>query len=113
MPEGYLHAHRRSTRDMPSLWWIDPQKDAELRRALGDNSVKLPVGETDVRLLASEYDERATASQPPTSMTAYFVRRFLLIIPTFLGITLAVFVVMHSCPAGRSSGRSCGSRWRR
>lgn len=33
-------------------------------------------------------------------MTAYFVRRFLLIIPTFLGITLAVFVVMHFVPGG-------------
>ena len=33
-------------------------------------------------------------------MGAYFVRRFLLIIPTFLGITVAVFVVMHFVPGG-------------
>lgn len=33
-------------------------------------------------------------------MTAYFARRFLLIIPTFLGITLAVFVIMHFVPGG-------------
>jgi microcin C transport system permease protein len=33
-------------------------------------------------------------------MTAYFVRRLLLIIPTFLGITLAVFVVMQFVPGG-------------
>ncbi|MBI4481240.1 MAG: ABC transporter permease subunit [Acidobacteria bacterium] len=33
-------------------------------------------------------------------MTGYFVRRFLLIIPTFIGITLAVFVVMHFVPGG-------------
>src|SRR6516165_6362204 len=33
-------------------------------------------------------------------MTGYFVRRFLLIIPTFLGITLAVFVVMQFVPGG-------------
>src|SRR6266699_2959758 len=33
-------------------------------------------------------------------MTGYFIRRFLLIIPTFLGITLAVFVVMHFVPGG-------------
>jgi len=33
-------------------------------------------------------------------MTAYFLRRFLLIIPTFIGITLAVFVVMHFVPGG-------------
>src|SRR5690349_10124605 len=33
-------------------------------------------------------------------MTAYFIRRFLLIIPTFFGITLAVFVIMHFVPGG-------------
>jgi microcin C transport system permease protein len=33
-------------------------------------------------------------------MRAYFVRRLLLVIPTFLGITLAVFVIMHFVPGG-------------
>jgi len=33
-------------------------------------------------------------------MTGYFLRRFLLIVPTFLGITLAVFVIMHFVPGG-------------
>ncbi len=33
-------------------------------------------------------------------MTGYFARRFLLIIPTFIGITLAVFVMMHFVPGG-------------
>ena len=33
-------------------------------------------------------------------MTGYFVRRLLLIIPTFIGITLAVFVIMHFVPGG-------------
>ena len=33
-------------------------------------------------------------------MTGYFVRRFLLIIPTFLGITMAVFLVMNFVPGG-------------
>src|ERR1043166_2096162 len=33
-------------------------------------------------------------------MTGYFIRRFLLIIPTFLGITVAVFVIMHFVPGG-------------
>jgi microcin C transport system permease protein len=33
-------------------------------------------------------------------MTGYFVRRLLLIIPTFIGITLLVFVVMHFVPGG-------------
>src|ERR1700735_264694 len=31
-------------------------------------------------------------------MTGYFVRRFLLIIPTFIGITMAVFLVMNFVP---------------
>lgn len=33
-------------------------------------------------------------------MTGYFVRRLLLVVPTFIGITLAVFVVMHFVPGG-------------
>jgi microcin C transport system permease protein len=33
-------------------------------------------------------------------MTGYFLRRTLLIIPTFLGITLAVFVITHFVPGG-------------
>jgi len=33
-------------------------------------------------------------------MTGYFARRFLLIIPTFIGITLAVFVMTHFVPGG-------------
>ena len=33
-------------------------------------------------------------------MTGYFLRRLLLIVPTFIGITLAVFVVMHFVPGG-------------
>ena len=33
-------------------------------------------------------------------MTSYFLRRFLLIIPTFLGITMAVFLIMHIVPGG-------------
>lgn len=34
------------------------------------------------------------------SMTAYFIRRFLLIIPTFLGITVMVFVITRFVPGG-------------
>ena len=33
-------------------------------------------------------------------MTAYFIRRFLLIIPTFLGITIMVFVITRFVPGG-------------
>ena len=33
-------------------------------------------------------------------MRAYFIRRFLLIIPTFIGITLLSFFIMHLVPGG-------------
>src|SRR4030095_4965892 len=33
-------------------------------------------------------------------MTGYFIRRFLLIIPTFLGITFAIFIITHFVPGG-------------
>jgi microcin C transport system permease protein len=33
-------------------------------------------------------------------MRAYFIRRFLLIIPTFIGITLMSFLIMHIVPGG-------------
>jgi microcin C transport system permease protein len=33
-------------------------------------------------------------------VTGYFVRRLLLIVPTFVGITLVVFLVMHFVPGG-------------
>ena len=47
-PEGYL-SRIGDYRDVPSLWWIDSQKDEALSRAMGDPSIKLPVGETDAR----------------------------------------------------------------
>jgi microcin C transport system permease protein len=33
-------------------------------------------------------------------VTSYFLRRLLLIVPTFIGITMAVFVIMHFVPGG-------------
>jgi len=33
-------------------------------------------------------------------VTTYFIRRLLLVIPTFLGITMAVFVITHFVPGG-------------
>jgi len=33
-------------------------------------------------------------------MTQYFIRRFLLIIPTFIGITILVFMVTRFVPGG-------------
>ena len=33
-------------------------------------------------------------------MTSYFIRRFLLIIPTFFGITLITFLILQIVPGG-------------
>ena len=49
----------------------------------------------------------ATLSRPPEKgwagenrLTAYFIRRFLLIIPTFIGITIMVFTITRFVPGG-------------
>ncbi len=46
MPQGYYTRFSDYT-DGPGLWWIDPEKDAALRKAMGDNNAKLPVGTVD------------------------------------------------------------------
>ncbi|HVY63988.1 MAG TPA: extracellular solute-binding protein [Gammaproteobacteria bacterium] len=62
-PEGYF-TRIGDQSDIPSLWWIDPQKDAALRRARGDDGVNLPVGETEVRYW-QDYDAREKAAATP------------------------------------------------
>jgi microcin C transport system substrate-binding protein len=59
-PEGYL-TRVGDYRDIPSLWWIDAQKEAEVRRAMGDDAAKLPAGETEVRYWP-QYGEREKAA---------------------------------------------------
>jgi microcin C transport system substrate-binding protein len=48
MPEGFL-TRVGDHYDIPSLWWIDPAKQSELMRAMGDNTAKMAVGAVDVR----------------------------------------------------------------
>jgi hypothetical protein len=45
-PPGYL-ARTGDQYGAWSLWWIDPDKDAKLKQALGNPSIKLDVGQTD------------------------------------------------------------------
>ena len=59
-PDGYL-TRVGDYRDIPSLWWVDPQKDAALRKAMGDNAATLPVGGTEVRYWP-QYGEREKAA---------------------------------------------------
>ena len=60
MPPGYL-TRVGDYRDIPSLWWVDPEKEAGLRKAMGDNSATLPVGDTEVRYWP-QYGEREKAA---------------------------------------------------
>jgi microcin C transport system substrate-binding protein len=62
-PEGYL-SRTGDYRDVPSLWWVDPQKEQELARAMADASVKFPVGATEVRYWQA-YSKRNGPSEPP------------------------------------------------
>ena len=78
------------------------RRSSELRRAHGDDSVD-QAARSARRKFATGRSTRSTAraaAAEPLEVTAYFLRRLLLIIPTFLGITLAVFVVMHFVPGG-------------
>jgi microcin C transport system substrate-binding protein len=59
-PEAYF-SRVGDSRDMATLWWIDPQKEAQLRRALGDDSITMPVGTTEDRYW-QEYGSRAEAA---------------------------------------------------
>ena len=86
-----------------SLWWIDPEKDTQLRNAVANPSVTMTVIPVD--RYWQEYANAGTERQGPggrrsDEVTSYFLRRLLLIIPTFLGITMAVFVIMHFVPGG-------------
>jgi len=46
MPEGEF-TRFGDYHDIPGLWWVDADKDAALKRAMGDNNAKLPVGQTE------------------------------------------------------------------
>jgi microcin C transport system permease protein len=102
MPQGYF-SRFGDYRDAPGLWWIDPEKDATLRKAMADNSAKLRWGGLGRQVLAGVRQEASRGRKRRLrrqQVTAYFIRRFLLIIPTFLGITVAVFVIMQFVPGG-------------
>jgi hypothetical protein len=61
MPEGYF-TRFADYMDVPSLWWIDPARDAALKRAMADNNAKLPVGAIDIRYW-QEYSKQHPASE--------------------------------------------------
>ena len=61
-PEGYL-TRIGDYRDVPSMWWIDRPKEAELGRAMGDTSAKMTVGAIDARFW-QQYAQRQGARPP-------------------------------------------------
>lgn len=58
-PQGLL-TRFGDYRDAPSLWWIDPQKQNELNRAMRDNNATMSGGAVDDRYW-EEYSEKAGA----------------------------------------------------
>ena len=114
IPQGYL-TRIGDYRDMPSLWWIDPQKEQQLAAAMSDPSVKLAMGR-DRRCATgsstAKREDAAAGGQPP--MTAISSGGLLLDHPDLhRDHARRVRRSCTSCRAGRSSGRSCATRWRR
>jgi microcin C transport system substrate-binding protein len=60
-PEGYL-TRTGDYRDIATLWWIDPAKQARYNETMGNPSSKLDVGPTEVRYW-QEYAKRQTSTQ--------------------------------------------------
>ena len=61
-PQGYI-TRTNDVADMVGLWWIDPQKSAELDRAMRDESVKFPAVPLENRYW-QEYAKKAGAASP-------------------------------------------------
>jgi microcin C transport system substrate-binding protein len=59
-PEGYLSRTGEDFMDMPTLWWLDPAKEQQLNRALGDPSIKLDQGQVEVRYW-EDFDKRQSS----------------------------------------------------
>ncbi len=54
-PEGYL-SRIGDYREASSLWWIDPDRDQQLKRATSDPSIKFQSGPVEKRFW-QEYDK--------------------------------------------------------
>ncbi len=64
-PPGYFTRTREYFQDMPTLWWIDPERDARLREAMGSASASLEAGTTDVRYWDEYAASRGLSMKPP------------------------------------------------
>lgn len=64
-PESYL-TRIGDFSDMMGLWWVDPQKETDVARAMRDSSIKLPVGPTEVRYW-QEFAKKQPAQATPSN----------------------------------------------
>jgi len=63
-PDSYF-SRIGNYRDMVALWWIDPQKEAQIKQAMADASVTMPVGQTEVRYWQEYVQKGGVAFEPP------------------------------------------------
>jgi microcin C transport system substrate-binding protein len=59
-PDSYFTRTGDPLLDMPLLWWLDPDRNQALTKALSDDSVKLPTGTVDVKYWP-DYDAKHPA----------------------------------------------------
>ena len=99
-PAAWLHhAHRRLPRYRIPL--VVRRREVASARGGDPRFLDRPWRGVERRqVLAGLRAARGAAGQSCHAMTGYFIRRLLLVVPTFIGITLAVFVVMHFVPGG-------------
>jgi microcin C transport system substrate-binding protein len=64
-PPGYFTRTREYFQDMPELWWVDPERDARLRQAMGSASMTLDAGQTDVRYWDEYAAKHGLSMKPP------------------------------------------------
>ena len=61
-PPGYL-TRTGDYYSIHQMWWIDPEKEAQLQNAMRNSSMKLPVGPTEDRYWP-EYDKKEAPTHP-------------------------------------------------
>jgi microcin C transport system substrate-binding protein len=64
-PPGYFTRTREYFQDMPELWWVDPEREARLREAMGSASAALEIGQTDVRYWDEYAEKHGLSMKPP------------------------------------------------
>src|SRR5258706_195460 len=100
--KGPDHPHRRLPR--PREYVVDRSTEESGARSGASRSIEEVASRSNRgQVLARVCQDRGTTERHPGGqepMTGYFLRRLLLIIPTFIGITTASFFIMQLVPGG-------------